>query len=64
MPADTGYNSDASQTAGGRVILDKFQIGGDLKANGVDEKLAKAIAEAVRVDAMTMQTLYGAPDKH
>ena len=43
---------------------DKFQIGGDLKANGVDEKLAKAIAEAVRVDAMTMQTLYGAPDKH
>ncbi len=43
---------------------DKFQIGGDLKANGVEEKLAKAIAEAVRVDAMTMQTLYGAPDKH
>ena len=43
---------------------DKFQIGADLKANGVDEKLAKAIAEAVRVDAMTMQTLYGAADKH
>ncbi len=42
----------------------KFQIGSDLKANGVDDKLAKAIAEAVRVDAMTMQTLYGAPDKH
>lgn len=42
----------------------KFQIGADLKANGVDDKLAKAIAEAVRVDAMTMQTLYGAPDKH
>lgn len=43
---------------------DKFQIGGDIKANGVDDGLAKAIAEAVRVDAMTMQTLYGAPDKH
>ena len=43
---------------------DKFQIGADIKANGVDEKLAKAIAEAVRVDAMTMQTLYGAADKH
>lgn len=43
---------------------DKFQIGADIKANGVDDKLAKAIAEAVRVDAMTMQTLYGAPDKH
>lgn len=43
---------------------DKFQIGGDLKANGVDDGTAKAIAEAVRVDAMTMQTLYGAADKH
>ncbi len=43
---------------------DKFQIGGDLKTNGVDDATAKAIAKAVRVDAMTMQTLYGAPDKH
>lgn len=43
---------------------DKFQIGTDLKANGVDDATAKAIAEAVRVDAMTMQTLYGAADKH
>lgn len=43
---------------------DKFQIGADLKANGVDDATAKAIAEAVRVDAMTMQTLYGAADKH
>lgn len=43
---------------------DKFQIGGDLKANGVDDATAKAIAEAVRVDALTMQTLYGAADKH
>ncbi|MDQ6786623.1 MAG: hypothetical protein M3033_07360 [Acidobacteriota bacterium] len=43
---------------------DKFQIGADIKTNGVDDATAKAIAEAVRVDAMTMQTLYGAPDKH
>lgn len=43
---------------------DKFQVGADLKANGVDDGLAKAIAEAVRVDALTMQTLYGAADKH
>ncbi len=43
---------------------DKFQIGGDLKAQGVDDATAKAIASAVRVDIMTMQTLYGAPDKH
>ena len=43
---------------------DKFLVGTDLKANGVDDATAKAIAEAVRVDAMTMQTLYGAADKH
>ncbi|MGI8469211.1 MAG: hypothetical protein ACR2N3_12245 [Pyrinomonadaceae bacterium] len=43
---------------------DKFQIGADLKANGVDDATAKAIAEAIRVDILTMQTLYGAPEKH
>ncbi len=43
---------------------DKFQIGADLKVNGVDEKQAKAIADAVRVDAATMQTLYGAAHTH
>lgn len=43
---------------------DKFQIGADIKADGVDGAIAKAIAEAVRVDALTMQTLYGAADKH
>jgi hypothetical protein len=43
---------------------DKFQIGADLKANGVDEATAKSIALAVRIDAMTMQTLYGAAHTH
>lgn len=43
---------------------DKLQIGGDLKANGVDDATAKAIAQAVRVDAITMQTLYGAAHTH
>lgn len=43
---------------------DKFQIGADLKANGVDDATAKAIAEAIRVDILTMQTLYGAPESH
>ena len=43
---------------------EKYQIGGDLKAQGVDEATAKAIAAALRVDIMTMQTLYGAPDVH
>ena len=43
---------------------EKFQIGQDLKAQGVNDATAKAAAEAVRVDIMTMQTLYGAADKH
>ena len=43
---------------------DKFQIGADLKANGVDDATAKAIAQAIRIDAITMQTLYGAAHTH
>jgi len=43
---------------------DKFQIGGDLKAQGVDEATAKAIASAIHVDIMTMQTLYGSTHAH
>lgn len=43
---------------------DKFQIGKDLKANGVDDATAKAIAQAVKTDILTMQTLYGTVDKH
>lgn len=43
---------------------DKFQIGADLKANGVDDATAKSIAKAVQIDAITMQTLYGAAHTH
>ncbi len=43
---------------------EKFQIGQDLKAQGADNATANAAADAVRVDIITMQTLYGAPDKH
>ena len=43
---------------------DKFQIGVDLKANGADEKQAKAIAKAVQIDAITMQNLYGKAHSH
>lgn len=48
----------------GKSHDDKMQIGGDIKANGVDDKTAKAVADAVRVDAVTMQILYGAKDSH
>jgi len=43
---------------------DKLKIGADLKANGVDEATAKAIALAVQIDALTMQSLYGAAHSH
>lgn len=43
---------------------DKFQIGSDLKANGVDGSIGKELAQAVKTDILTMQTLYGAADKH
>jgi len=43
---------------------DMFRIGADLKAEGVNDAVAKAIAEAIRVDAMTMQSLYGAAHTH
>lgn len=43
---------------------DKFQIGQDLKAQGVDQATASAASEAVRRDIMTMQTLYGSSHAH
>ena len=43
---------------------DKFQIGKDLKAQGVDDATAKATASAIHVDIMTMETLYGAAHTH
>lgn len=48
----------------GKTHDDKFAVGGDIKANGVDEATAKAIAQAVRIDSLTMQTLYGAAHSH
>ena len=43
---------------------DKFTFGSDIKANGSDEATAKAIATAVWVDVLTMQSLYGAAHTH
>ena len=43
---------------------DKFAVGADIKANGAGDATAKAIARAVRIDSMTMQTLYGAAHSH
>lgn len=59
-----GVSSDFLKQFAGKGHDDKFQIGADLKANGADEKQAKAIAEAIRIDAITMQNLYGAAHTH
>jgi hypothetical protein len=41
-----------------------LHIGKSIKAQGVDEGIAKAIASAVYVDLMTMDALYGAAHGH
>lgn len=43
---------------------DSLLLGADIKTGGADEKTAKAITEAVRIDVLTMQSLYGAAHKH
>ena len=60
-----GVSADFLKQFVGKGHDDKFQVGGDLKtAGGVDDATAKAIAQAVRVDILTMQMLYGAEHKH
>ncbi len=39
-------------------------LGADIKASGANEAQAKAITEAIRVDVLTMQALYGSAHKH
>lgn len=60
-----GVSPEFLKQFAGKGHDDKFQVGGDLKAaGGVDEATAKAIAQAVHIDILTMQTLYGAEHAH
>ncbi len=59
-----GVAADFLKQFSGKGHDSKLQIGQDLKANGVDEKTAKAITEAVKVDVLTMQALYGKAHSH
>lgn len=43
----------------GKGADDKFQIGQDLKAQGIADAIAKAIATSIHIDLVTMRTLYG-----
>jgi hypothetical protein len=42
----------------------KLAFGSEIKPNGADEAAAKNLTDAVRVDLLTMETLYGKPHKH
>ena len=43
---------------------DKLRLGQDIKAQGLDEATARALTDAIRLDVVTMQTLYGAAHSH
>ena len=42
----------------------KLRLGQDIKAQGVEEALARAVSDAIRLDVVTMQALYGAAHSH
>lgn len=42
----------------------KLRLGQDIKAQGVDEATARALTDAIRLDVVTMQTLYGSAHSH
>ncbi len=56
-----GVSADFLKQFVGKGHDDKFQI---KAAGGVDDATAKAIAKAVQIDILTMQSLYGTADKH
>lgn len=43
---------------------DELRLGADIKANGATDDLAKAITDAVRIDVLSMQALYGKAHTH
>lgn len=43
---------------------DDLLVGADIKANGANEDQAKAITDAIRIDVLSMQALYGKAHTH
>lgn len=41
-----------------------IKFGEDIKANGADEATAKSVTQAVRIDVLSMEALYGAAHTH
>lgn len=59
-----GVSADFLKQFGGKGHDDDLLLGKDIKTSGLNETEAKAITEAVRVDVLTMQALYGAAHSH
>lgn len=60
-----GVSPDFLKQFVGKDHDDIFSVGNDIKlSGGVDEATAKALAEAIRIDSMTMQSLYGSAHAH
>jgi hypothetical protein len=43
---------------------DKLKLGTDIKAQGADEAVARAVTDAIRLDVAKMQALYGSSHSH
>lgn len=59
-----GISAEFLKQFAGKGHDDKFTFGSAIKANGLDETMAKAITSAIAVDVMTMQALYGTAHSH
>lgn len=60
-----GVSAEFLKQFAGKGHDDNFKVGAGVKAlGGVDDATAKAIAQAIQIDILTMQMLYGAEHKH
>ncbi len=59
-----GVSNDFLKQFAGKGHDNDLTLGKDIKADGVDEAIAKALTQAVKMDVMTMQKLYGAAHSH
>ncbi len=59
-----GVSGDFLKQFNGKNHDTKIKFGEGIKANGADEAAAKAIADAVQIDVLTMEALYGAAHSH
>jgi len=59
-----GVSPEFLKQFAGKGHDNEIAVGGDITAKGVDEATAKAVTQAVRIDVLTMQALYGSAHSH